>query len=137
MNFSEIIQKIKDFFSSLKSKIIDFYNENRKLSLIISALILLILICIILLICIAPKSKKDKSKEESKQPFVLTETLQIPNGPQMPDDYNISRKTESSWSEEEAEPWFTIPSEKEINALSQTNNTMINELLGAAPWKKV
>lgn len=132
MNFSEVLNKISDFFTSLKDKVIQFYNENKKLALIIGILVVVILLCLILLICMVSGPKKEKS-EPTQPPLVLTETLQIPNGPEMPDDYNFSRKTKSQWSEEETEPWFTIPSEKEIHSLSQTNNTMINELLEAAP----
>lgn len=132
MIFSEITQNISDFFVSLKDKIIQLYEENKKLSLIVGLLIILILVCLILLICMLPGSKKTK-KSSSQPPLVLTETLQIPQGPEMPENYNISRKTETSWSDEEAEPWFTIPSEKEINSLSQSNTKLINDLLGATP----
>lgn len=132
MDISEITTNISDFFLNIKEKAIRLYNENRKVALIIGLLFVVILLCLILLICMIPGSKKT-NKEPEKQPLILTETLQIPNGPEMPDSYNISRKTEPKWSDEEAEPWFTVPAEKEINSLSQSNSKMINELLGAAP----
>lgn len=137
MDFSGIIQNVKDKFSQLSiiDKIKEFYKENKKLFFIIVAMFLLILICIILLVSTAQKNKTSKKNAQSvlEQPFVLTQELQVPQGPEMPESYTISRKTTSVWTEEEAKTWFTIPSEKEINALSKSNENMIKELLEAAP----
>ena len=94
--------------------------------------IVLILICLILLIAIAGKKDK-KSDEVPGSRLVLTEPLIIPNGPELPRDYNTSRTTKEKWTDEEAQPWFTIPGEKEIDALSKSNDNLINEVIGAAP----
>lgn len=130
--FTDLLDKIKDFFSDLKDRVLDFYEENKKLSYIIAGLIVLILICLILLIAIAGKKDK-KSDEVPGSSLVLTEPLIIPNGPELPRDYNTSRTTKEKWTDEEAQPWFTIPGEKEIDALSKSNDNLINEVIGAAP----
>lgn len=129
---NNILEIIKDFISSLSDKVTSFYEENKKISFIILGLILVILICLILLVSTAEKDKK-KSKEIPGSNLQLTETLIIPNGPELPRDYNISRKTKDKWTEEEAEPWFTVPTDKEIEALGKSNENMVNEIIGAAP----
>lgn len=128
----EFWEKIKEIFIDLKDKLLDFYEENRKLSLIILSFIIVILICLILLIALI--GKKDKKPDEVPgQELLLTESLVIPNGPELPRDYNTSRETKEKWSEEEAQEWFTIPGDKEIEALSKSNENLINEIIGAAP----
>lgn len=128
----EFWEKIKEIFIDLKDKLLDFYEENKKLSLIILSFIIVILICLILLIALI--GKKDKKPDEVPgQELLLTESLVIPNGPELPRDYNTSRETKEKWSEEEAQEWFTIPGDKEIEALSKSNENLINEIIGAAP----
>ena len=129
---NNILESIKDFISSLSDKVTSFYEENRKISFIILGLILVILFCLILLVATSEKDKK-KQKDLPGSNLQLTESLIIPNGPELPRDYNISRKTKDKWTEEEAEPWFTVPTEKEINSLSNSNENMVNEIIGAAP----
>lgn len=126
-----IIEKIKEIYSSTKDKILDFYEENRNLFFIILGLIAIILICIILLISTGSKGKKQKNIPG--QQLELTEKLAIPGGPALPRDYTTSRKTKEKWSDEEAEEWFTVPNEKEIDSLANANDNMINEIVGAAP----
>lgn len=127
---------IKEFFINLKNKIISLYEkvkdfciENKTVSIIISLLILLIVLCIILLISTTGKKKEPDQPE----PIVLTQPLVVPEGPVLPKDYNISRKTEKNWSEKEITEWFTVPSDNEIDALSKSNDNMVNEIIGAAP----
>lgn len=132
MDFESIFSNIKETFSSLKEKMTMQFEENKKIFLLVAGLIILIFLCIILLICNLNTSKQ-KNTSFVTQPLVLTEELQIPQGPEMPESYTISRKTTSSWSDEEAEKWFTVPSRKEIDALSQSNENLINEILGATP----
>lgn len=129
---NNILESIKDFISSLSDKVTSFYEENKKISFIILGLILVILFCLILLVATSEKDKK-KQKDLPGSNLQLTESLIIPNGPELPRDYNISRKTKDKWTEEEAEPWFTVPTEKEINSLSNSNENMVNEIIGAAP----
>lgn len=128
---NDIIEKIKEKFSSVKDKALNFYEENQNLSYIILGLIALLIILIILLICTGSKVKKQKSIPV--QTLELTEKLAIPDGPALPKDYTTSRKTKDKWTNEEAEEWFTVPTEKEINSLADANDSLINEIVGAAP----
>lgn len=128
----EFLEKIKDIFIDLKDKILDFYEENKKLSIIILSFFILILVCLILLIALSGKNKK-KVQKVPEQDLVLTEPLVIPDGPELPRDYNTTRKTKENWTDEEAQVWFTVPGEKEIDALSRSNDNLVNEIIGAAP----
>jgi len=128
---NNILEAVKNFISSLSEKIVSFYEDNKKISYIILGLVVVILICLILLVSNGKKSKKTKDVPGST--LQLTETLIIPNGPELPRDYTPSRKTKDKWTEEEAEPWFTVPSEKEIESLANANENLINEIIGAAP----
>ena len=64
---------------------------------------------------------------------MLTETLLIPDGPEIHKDYNISRQTQEKWNEEQAEECFEKPSERDINSLEKANDNIIQEITGAAP----
>ncbi|MCR4948196.1 MAG: hypothetical protein K6A15_03475 [Treponema sp.] len=131
MDFKGILDNIKEKTSSLIKKVRDFYEENRMLSLIIAGLVAILLLCIILLISLA-----GKKKETPKVPgtvLELTETPVIPDGPELPKDYTASRTVKDKWTEEEAQEWFTLPSQKEIDSLAKSNDILINEITGAAP----
>lgn len=124
--FSDIVDKIKVLYE----KICDFCRENKKTALICAALIVIVLVLVLILIIAGHKKKEP---EALQMPLVLSEAPLIPNGPEINNDYTISRKTDKSWTEEELDKWFTIPSEKEINSLGKTNNAIVSEILGAAP----
>lgn len=128
MKFSNFIENFKEKLHSLKETIINFYKENKKITLIIAVLFCAIFISIIVLI---NYPKKEKNIEE--QNIVLTEELIIPKGPELPKDYNINRKNKENWNKEDSEKWFTIPTEKEIEDLSKSNDKMIDEIIGVAP----
>ena len=131
MDFQGILNSIKEKVSSLIQKIREFYDENKMLSLIIASLVALLLLCIIILIAIA-----GKKKEPEQVPLTileLTENLVVPDGPELPKDYTPSRTTKDRWTDEEAQEWFTVPSQNEIDSLSKANDNLINEITGAAP----
>lgn len=128
MNY--LFEKIKDLYNSLKQKFLCFYEENKRLTYLILALVLAVLLCIIILL--AGSGKKNK-KTVPGQKLELTEKLVVPDGPVMPREQTISRKTKDKWSEEEAEPWFTVPSDREIDSLGKANDSLVNEIIGAAP----
>ena len=126
------IEKVKTVFSSVKNKIIELYFDNKKVFFLLAVLFFVIFLCIILLIFI-PKDKKESQNSTIQNHLELSEKLLIPNGPELPKDYTFSRKTKEKWTEEEAQVWFTEPSQKDIDSLSKSNDKMINEITGAAP----
>ena len=126
------IEKVKTVFSSVKNKINKLYFDNKKVFFLLLSLCFIIFLCIVLLIFI-PKEKKESQNSTIQNHLELSEKLLIPNGPELPKDYTFSRKTKEKWTEEEAQVWFTEPSQKDIDSLSKSNDKMINEITGAAP----
>lgn len=126
------IEKVKTIFSSVKNKIIELYFDNKKVFFLLLSLCFIIFLCIVLLIFI-PKEKKESQNSTIQNHLELSEKLLIPNGPELPKDYTFSRKTKEKWTEEEAQVWFSEPSQKDIDSLSKSNDKMINEITGAAP----
>ena len=126
------IEKVKTVFSSVKNKIIELYFDNKKVFFLLVSLCFIIFLCIVLLIFI-PKEKKESQNSTIQNHLELSEKLLIPNGPELPKDYTFSRKTKEKWTEQEAQVWFTEPSQKDIDSLSKSNDKMINEITGAAP----
>ena len=127
----------KGFFENLKEKIVSLYelvrdycSENKRNAILIGSLLVLLLLLIILLICIPKKKKNDGVQTK---PVVLTETLLIPDGPELQRDYNISRKTQEKWDEQQADEWFEKPTERDIESLEKANDNIILDITGAAP----
>ena len=122
MDFNEIFDNIKFFFADTKKKIL----------FICGILVLMTLCALVVLTC--STNKKESKREVSEQRKINPEeTLLIPSGPAVPDEYVTSRKTEESWSVEDVEKWFTVPDEGEVNKLGESNDSIVNEILGAAP----
>lgn len=132
MDFSELKDKITETFSEIKNKLSDFVCENKMISLAISGMLVLIIICIILL-AVASGKKKDKKKVIPGLQLELSTPQVIPNGPELPRNYNLYRESEEMWSEEDGREWFTSPTEKEISSLSTANENMVNDIIEAAP----
>lgn len=130
--FENTKEAITNLLKPLVEKIQEFYEENKKLSYIILGLLLVLLICIILLIAMSSGKKKNKP-EIPGTVLELTETPLVPAGPELPKDYTSSRTTKDKWTDEEAKEWFTVPTQKEIDSLSKANDTLVNEIIGAAP----
>ncbi|MCQ2592973.1 MAG: hypothetical protein MJ188_09345 [Treponema sp.] len=131
--FLDIVDKIKTFSQTTIEKLTGFYEENKKLSIVIIGLIISILILLLLVLSLAGKSKNQKGAEKEKVLYTLTEPLLVPNGPEIEESYTITRDKKEKWSEEEVKQWFTIPSEKDIESLKKTNDRLISDILGAAP----
>ena len=131
MDIKGIWENIKEKLSPLTEKIREFYEDNKMLSYIIAGLVALLLLCIILLIALAVKKKEPEPVPGTV--LELTEPLAIPDGPELPKEYTTSRTPKDKWSEEDAQEWFTVPSQKEIDSLSKANDNLINEITGAAP----
>ena len=130
MDFKGFFENLKEKIVSLYELIRDYCSENKRNAILFASLGASVLLLIILLICI-PKNKKDKTVQEKQ--IVLTETLQIPDGPEIHRDYNISRQTQDKWSEEQSETWFEKPTERDIESLEKANDNIIRDITGAAP----
>ena len=131
MSFKDFFEKVKNVFISLYQKVVDYCRDNKKQAIIIGSLILLILILLVCLLVFS--SKKPAKLPYAEKDLELTESPLVPKGPEVQEDYSISRTPKDKWSKEEADKWFTIPSSNDINSLGKTNDGIISEVLGAAP----
>lgn len=130
MDFKSFFENLTEKIVSLFDLIKDYCSENKRNAILFGTLGASIILLIILLCCI-PKNKKTKIEQE--KPVVLTETLLIPDGPEINRDYSISRQTQDKWSDEQADVWFEKPTEKDIESLEKANDNIIRDITGAAP----
>ena len=130
MDFKSFFENLTEKIVSLFDLIKDYCSENKRNAILFGTLGASIILLIILLCCI-PKNKKTNVEQE--KPVVLTETLLIPDGPEINRDYSISRQTQDKWSDEQADVWFEKPTEKDIESLEKANDNIIRDITGAAP----
>ena len=88
---------------------------------------------IIALVAGSAKAKNSEKNPPEEKKLVLDQPLMIPPSPSIPDGYITTRKTEKKWSEKEIEKWFTLPDENEVEKLGDSNDRIINDIIGAAP----
>lgn len=116
----EIIDSIKDLYT----------GENKYIVFSVSGLLLVTLFALIIISVSPKKGKKPNSIEE-----VLTadEEALIPDGPQTEVVSVTSRDNHSKWGEEEEKRFLTVPTTKELDELSEANDLLIKDIMGAAP----
>ena len=131
MDFKKTFTKTKDKIVTLVNKIIDFVKEDMRRALIILISILIVILIILVIISVTKVSEKDKKNEAA--PIVLSQELIIPEGPQVKQDYTVSRQPKENWDIEETDNWFTVPSSKDVDDLSKANDNLILNVIGAAP----
>lgn len=49
------------------------------------------------------------------------------------EDYYFSRLGRTKWDEDEVKRWFTMPDDSSIEDLSRANDSLVDEITGAAP----
>lgn len=131
MDIKESLNKVKEKIVSLSKKIIDFVKEDMRRALIILLSCLIALLVILVIVSVTASSHKNTKVEIA--PIVLSQELIIPEGPQVKQDYTVSRQPEENWDVEETDNWFTVPSSKEVDDLSKANDNLILDVIGAAP----
>lgn len=123
IDFQEIIDNFQDFLL-----------ENKKKTIIICGFLIFMTFSAVIVLCVNETSASGKkNKKIDEQKLVLDQELLVPPGPVVPEGYITTRKTEKNWSEEEIEKWFTLPDETEVEQLSQANDRIVQEIIGAAP----
>lgn len=122
MSFEEILDNVKNTFSFSKKRL-----------LFISCLLILMTLSAIVILVEGRKTKPSERKISEQRKINAEKTLLIPQGPEVPEGYEIGRKTKDKWQESEIQEWFTVPDEAEIEKLSDSNDKIVDEILGAAP----
>lgn len=124
MDFQEVKENIKDFFS-----------DSTKKTICICFLLVIMTFCalVILFIQFAKLDSKKSENSDEQIKLVLDQELLVPNGPEIPNDYETNRKTPDKWSKDDVQKWFTLPDEQELKKLGESNDNIIEKITGAAP----
>ena len=119
----------------IKEKIQDFIDGNKKLALALLIAILLILILLVMLILGvgSSKGKKSRLQQTPNGTEVFEDAFIPPQDATLSDDYYFSRNTEEQWTKEEADSYFTVPSPSVVDELRKDNDSLVEDILGAAP----
>ncbi len=126
MDLNEIKYRIKGFVSS--------FSGRRKRIFLVSGILVFMTVCAVFVLAFSLAGKKEFPPQGLGQRKInAEEKFIVPDGPEVPSEYETSRKTEEAWTEDEAEEWFTFPDENEIRKLGESNDRMIDEIIGAAP----
>lgn len=121
-------------FSTLVENFRCLIEENKKQTIFVCSILIFMTVCgfFILLLSISQQEKKE-TKVINQQKFEIDQELLLPNELTLNNKYTHVRPKKEKWSEEEANEWFTIPDETEIEKLSQANDKIVKDIIGAAP----
>lgn len=133
-------EKIKTLCEKIKT----FFSTSSKLTLsllgIVAFLVLSAIIISIVGLSVSSKNKKNanissflSSSEEDFSQFVQVENFINPQSKKFTQNYYFSRDLKQNWNEKELNEWFTIPNEENIKSLSESNDKIIDNIIGAAP----
>ena len=121
-------------FSTLVEKFRYLIEENRKQTIFVCSVLIFMTLCgfFILLLSTSQQEKKG-TKVINQKNLVIDQELLLPNELTINNNYTQVRQKKEKWSEEEANEWFTVPDETEIEKLSQSNDKIVKDIIGAAP----
>lgn len=121
-------------FSTLVEKFRYLIEENRKQTILVCSVLIFMTLCgfFILLLSTSQQEKKE-TKVINQKNLVIDQELLLPNELTINNKYTHVRQKKEKWSEEEANEWFTVPDETEIEKLSQANDKIVKDIIGAAP----
>lgn len=121
-------------FSTLVEKFSYLIEENKKQTIFVCSILIFMTLCgfFVLLLSTSQQEKKE-TKVINQKNLVIDQELLIPNELTINNKYTHVRQKKEKWSEEEANEWFTVPDETEIEKLSQSNDKIVKDIIGAAP----
>ena len=120
---------MQDFIQRIK----DFIQENTKITVCASSVIVLMLVTAIFIAPFLNKNSDKKSTKKDFDSFTPDQELLLPPEQSWADDYYISRAEKKSWDEKEALRWYHEPNIKDAESLGHSNDAIIDKIIGAAP----
>lgn len=109
-----------------------FFEEKRTAAIVTAIVILLFLLGLIGMMLYL-NSKPAGPKTYAEPPFEADQKIILPEGPSVPDGYAVTRELSEKWTEQESRENFTLPDNSALNSLKNSNDKIVNEILGAAP----
>lgn len=111
----------------------DFYREKKVLAILITILVALFFLALIIFVVQSAKPSKPETPAEVELPLEPDQKILYPEGPSIPDGYALTREPKDKWTEEDAEEFFTMPDNQQLDKLESDNDKLVNEILGATP----
>lgn len=130
IELSEIADKLLEVFENFK----DTLASNKKNSIAVIAILLVMTVSAIIIVTMTVGKKDVKIPQaETERELNNDQPLLFPPSPVVPDGYVYSRERKGRWTEEDAQVWFTEPTQSAIDDLSVANDRLATEITGAAP----
>lgn len=119
---------------NIKEKIMDFLDNSSQITKTLMLILVIFLLSSIIILCISfPKIKSKKTKLPEEIIYTQGHEVFNPEDIKLVEEYYFSRDIKENWDEEELEKWFVEPDNEAINNLSESNEKIINEILGVCP----
>ena len=122
-------EKIKEIFNSIKK----FICSSSKLTLTLLGIAVFLVASALIILIANSKPKKKTAKPLSTKNFTQTEEFFKPKNLTFTKDYYFYREGNEIWSEEQVDEWFSTPDEKTVEELSNSNDKIVDDIIGAAP----
>ena len=122
-----------NFFEIIKKNLQNFLRENTKITTGITILLIALAVFAFASGIFQKKKKQDIFIFPKQIPFLAVEDFFPPKEDSLTEDYYFSREQNATWSKDEFDRWFSVPSKENVEALGKSNEKIANEILGAAP----
>ncbi|MEE0352436.1 MAG: hypothetical protein UDP17_03725 [Treponema sp.] len=122
-----------NFFEIVKENLQNFLRENTKITAGITILLVVLAVFAFVSGIFQEKKKQEIFVFPEQIPFSAVEDFFPPKDDSLTEDYYFSREQNSTWSKDEFDRWFSVPSKENVEALGKSNEKIANEILGAAP----
>ena len=122
-----------NFFENIKKNLQNFLRENTKITTGITILLIALAVFAFASGIFQEKKKQETFVFPEQIPFSAVEDFFPPKEDSLTEDYYFSREQNATWSKDEFDRWFSVPSKENVESLGKSNEKIANEILGAAP----
>lgn len=119
-------------FSEVSIKIKDFFEEKKMAAIVITVLVTLFFIALIIFVC-QPFTQKKMNLIQEEMPLVQDQKLILPENASTQTQYALSREPQEKWTKEQAQKYFTLPTQEELKNLENANDDLVDQILGSVP----
>ncbi|ULQ60208.1 hypothetical protein K7I13_02510 [Brucepastera parasyntrophica] len=119
-----------------REDVIKFIDNNLRILVISFALLLIILVAVLgfsIHTQNAEKQKADKLAAELKARIIPPKEFWLPVEPLETRGVILSREPHTSWTDDEAEKWYIVPSAESMAELRSAGQTQIEKILESVP----
>jgi hypothetical protein len=125
-----------EFFDDAMYEIREFLHKNTKITVTVVSILLALTIFALFAGAFSGKNsakKKDDMIFPDAIPYSAVQDFFPPRNSSLTEEYYFSREQTSSWSQEEFDRWFSLPTKESVEKLGKSNEKITEEILGAAP----